>query len=72
MIFTFGYMIILIFLKWGIDWQPDLFMAPSIINIMIDIPLKMGTTENRPIWGDLIGIEQEEFQKAIICILIVF
>lgn len=67
MIFTFGYMIILIFIKWGTNWSPDYFLAPSIITIMIDIPLKMGSTENRPIWGDLLGIEQEEFQRAIIC-----
>lgn len=67
MLFTFGYMILLIFLKWAIDWKPDYFLAPSIITVMIDIPLKMGSTENRPIWGDLIGVEQEEFQLVIIC-----
>ena len=67
MIFTFGYMIILIFLKWSVDWRPDYYMAPSIITIMIDIPLKLGSTENRPIWGDLLGIEENEFQMAIIC-----
>ena len=69
MIFTFGYMIILIFLKWAIDWSPDYFLAPSIITIMIDIPLKLGSTGDRPIWGDLLGIEQQEFQIAIICII---
>lgn len=67
MIFTFGYMIILIFLKWAFDWSSDFSKAPSIITIMIDIPLKVGSTEGKPVWGDLVGIEQEEFQVAIIC-----
>ena len=39
----FGYMDLLIVLKWLTDWNPvGVSNAPSIITIMIDIPLKLG------------------------------
>ena len=43
---TFGYMIIMIIIKWGIDW--DYYgsdQAPSIITLMINIPLNGGSTD---------------------------
>ena len=54
---TFGYMIAMIFIKWAINWhemgddiEPGTAKAPGIINIMIDMPLKMGSTSGRPLW----------------------
>ena len=40
----FGYMDLLIVIKWLTDWTASVGVsnAPSIITIMIDIPLKLG------------------------------
>lgn len=34
----------LIFYKWGFPWGDEASKAPSIINTMINIPLKLGST----------------------------
>lgn len=48
---TFGYMITMIIIKWNIDWsQYGTDYAPSIITIMINIALKSGDTEGKPLW----------------------
>ena len=44
MIALFGYMDFLIIYKWLIPWYPYDKNAPSIITIMINIPLKFGKT----------------------------
>lgn len=50
-------MISLIFYKWATNWDlyttdlvPGSSLAPGIINIMINIPLKLGSTEGKPLW----------------------
>lgn len=50
-------MIALIFYKWAINWDsfttelvPGTSVAPGIINVMINIPLKLGSTEGKPLW----------------------
>lgn len=51
---TFGYMCLLIIYKWTIPWGTEDYptdMAPSIIGQMIALPLKMGSTEDRPLWN---------------------
>ena len=51
---TFGYMCILIIYKWTIPWGTeghDTSMAPSIIGQMIALPLKFGSTEDKPLWN---------------------
>ena len=57
---TFGYMCILIVMKWTIMWdiEVDTSTAPSIIAQMIALPLKLGSTEGKPLW-DL------EFQESM-------
>jgi len=45
MIVLFGYMDFIIIYKW-LQYWPDLQIAPSIITTMINIPLKLGKTEN--------------------------
>jgi V-type H+-transporting ATPase subunit a len=49
---TFGYMCILIVFKWSIPWGEgaDTAQAPSIIAQMIALPLKLGSTEGKPLW----------------------
>jgi hypothetical protein len=47
---TFGYMCILIIVKWTIPWDTPEFPtseAPSIIGQMIALPLKLGSTEGK-------------------------
>ena len=39
-----SYMDCLIFYKWGFPWGEETYKAPSIINTMINIPLKLGST----------------------------
>jgi V-type H+-transporting ATPase subunit a len=49
---TFGYMCILIVGKWSIAWgfERSTAEAPSIISQMIALPLKLGSTEGKPLW----------------------
>ena len=39
---AFGYMVLLIILKWLTNWTSNSAFAPSIINQMINIPLSNG------------------------------
>jgi len=43
MIGLFGYMIVLIFIKWGTDWTGKTHMAPSLISQMLSIFLSFGS-----------------------------
>lgn len=47
---TFGYMDFLIMKKWLTDWTGRLDQAPGIINTMINMPLKGGSTEGMPLF----------------------
>lgn len=56
MLVTFAYMDFMIFTKWGTDWRDEAALAPGIINLMIDMPLKMGTvcvagTKDKSLFG---------------------
>lgn len=49
----FGYMIVMIFIKWSINW--DIYgtqNAPSIITQLMNIFLGMGSVGNTPLWGE--------------------
>ena len=72
----FGYMNILIYIKWNKNWE-DTSKAPSIISQMINIILKKGSIENKPIWGKLYNnnkYQQENFHLfiLIICLICAF
>ena len=43
MCLLFGYMAIIIYIKWGIDWSEDPSKAPSIISQLLMIFLNMGS-----------------------------
>jgi V-type H+-transporting ATPase subunit a len=49
----FGYMNLLIILKWLTNYTGQESNAPSIINTMINIPLKGGFINGSPFIGDL-------------------
>ena len=48
----FGYMNLLIIIKWLTNFAGNEHNAPSIINTMINIPLKSGTILGQPFIGD--------------------
>ena len=81
---TFGYMVVLIFIKWSIPWGTEKYPiseAPSIISIFIKMALKPGEWPDgsgRALYGDPEGIYQADLQSyfliiAMVCgILILF
>ena len=77
MCLLFGYMIIMIYIKWGTDWSEDPSKAPSIISQLLMIFLNMGSTgpENNktPLFHKDDYSYQEKFQFyaltiSVICI----
>lgn len=49
---TSRYMCFLILIKWAQNWgEIGTSMAPSIINLMINIPLKGGSTDGQPLYN---------------------
>ena len=48
----FGYMDLLIIMKWVTNYDNYEYTAPSIITTMINIPLKAGLVEGRPFYSD--------------------
>lgn len=65
----FGYMILMIFIKWSIDWSVDTSRAPSIITMLMNIFLKKGSVEGKPLWGDAETQETFHFWLLIVCVL---
>jgi V-type H+-transporting ATPase subunit a len=63
----FGYMNIMIFIKWSTDWSDDTSKAPSIITLLMNIVLKKGSVENKPLWGDAATQENLHYWILIIC-----
>ena len=77
MCLLFGYMILMIYIKWGTDWSSDPSKAPSIISQLLMLFLNMGSTgpENNktPLYHREDYSFQENFQYyalviSIICI----
>ena len=77
MCLLFGYMIIMIYIKWGTDWSEDPSKAPSIILQLLMLFLNMGSTgenDNKtPLFHREDYLIQEKFQFyaliiSIICI----
>ena len=72
----FGYMNILIFIKWNKDFK-NIQNPPSIISYMINIGIKFGSIDDNPLWGKkskIGGYQQENFHKFIfiVCLICVF
>ena len=73
MFILFGYMIYMIFYKWGTDYDADTSKAPSILTIMINIAVKIGSVEGKPLFDSLFGLSQEAINISIIviCLLLI-
>ena len=64
----FGYMIVLIFIKWSKDWSSDYSKAPSIISILMGIALNGGSVDGKPLWGPIPIEEKTNRTFLYICI----
>jgi V-type H+-transporting ATPase subunit a len=64
----FGYMNIMIFIKWATDWSKSATSPPSIITLLLNIFLKGGSVEGKPLYGDTDGSTQETIHLIILCI----
>jgi V-type H+-transporting ATPase subunit a len=74
MLLLFGYMIALIFIKWGTDYSKNTAKAPSIITILMNLALKGGSVEGKPVWSSVKTEEETNkmfFYIALICIPII-
>jgi len=70
----FGYMIIMIYIKWATDYSNNTQNAPSIISELMGIVLKQGSVDGKPIWGTISTEESTNrlcLYIAIICIPII-
>lgn len=63
----FGYMNIMIFIKWGTDWSQDTSKAPSIISLLMKIFLNGGSVDGKPLFGAEGQQEAFHFWILIIC-----
>jgi len=71
---TFGYMIMLIFFKWATHYE-DTSRAPSIINVFINLMLKVGgfdpKKDGQPFYGDADGSTQSAVQRVLLVIVVI-
>ena len=74
MLLLFGYMNVIIFIKWNTDYSADTSQAPSIITILMNLALKNGSVDGKPVWGTIANEERANryfFILAILCIPII-
>jgi len=74
MLLLFGYMIVLIFIKWGTDYSKNTANAPSIITILMNLALNKGSVDGKPVWSTVDNEERTNqifFLISIICIPII-
>jgi V-type H+-transporting ATPase subunit a len=64
----FGYMIIMIFIKWSTVWNYNFGdTAPNLITVLMNMFLKLGALDNqKPLWNDKEG--QEQLQLILLLI----
>lgn len=65
---AFGYMVLLIILKWMTDWTSNSANAPSIINQMISIPLNNGSVTGQALLGS--PAFQQSVQQCIVLVVL--
>ena len=73
MFILFGYLIYMIFYKWGTDYDEHTDKAPSILTIMINMAVKFGSVEGNPLFNSLFGLSQETINILVIfiCLLLI-
>ena len=64
MCLLFGYMILMIYIKWGTDWSDDLSKAPSLISQLLMLFLNMGSTGPDDFKTPLFHREDYHFQET--------
>ena len=64
----FGYMDVLILVKWLTDWSGDPSRAPSIVGMMVNMFLKYGALDPNE---DAILGEQELINKVLLLVIFV-
>jgi len=64
MCLLFGYMCLMIYIKWGTDWSEDPSKAPSIISQLLMIFLNMGSTGPDDYKTPLFHREDYHFQES--------
>ena len=64
MCLLFGYMILMIYIKWGTDWSDDLSKAPSLITQLLMLFLDMGSTGPEEFKTPLFHREDYHFQET--------
>ena len=73
MFIVFGYLIYMIFYKWGTDYDNNTENAPSLLSIMINMAVKFGKVDGEPLFDSFFGLSQEGLNQLIIffCLLLV-
>ena len=73
MFVLFGYLIYMIYYKWGTDYDEDTSKAPSLLTIMINMAVKFGSVEDNPLFDSFLGFSQESLNILIIvfCVLLI-
>jgi len=67
----FGYMIIMIFIKWCTDWTGNLSKAPSIISTLMNIFLNLGSVDGKPLFYNEDSTYQESLQFYFLIISLI-
>ena len=69
----FGYLISMIFYKWGTDYDSNTHEAPSLLTIMINMAIKLGEIDGKPLFESFLGFSQESINRLIlfICVLLI-
>ena len=73
MLILFGYLICMIFYKWGTDYDSDTGKAPSLLSIMINMAVKFGEVDGEPLFNSFLGLSQEAINILIIflCLILI-
>ena len=66
MTFLFGYMNLMIIIKWLTDWTQKTTSPPSIISQLLNVFLKGGSVDNQPLYGKEDGSSQESMHQFIL------
>ena len=69
----FGYLIAMVFYKWGTDYDSNTHEAPSLLTIMINMAIKLGEIDGKPLFESFMGLSQESINRLIlfVCILLI-
>ena len=69
----FGYLIGMIYYKWGTNYDINTAEAPSLLSIMINMAIKLGEIDGKPLFESFLGFSQENLNRLIlgICIILI-